>query len=156
MADDTWALETQAAGLMREASEEQSIELSKTRATMLVDAIKHCLDRLADEKMEEEDRIGQLETQTQVLAEAVIAITKIQETLTPAISAECAALDTASVSRILGRHRGHRRLDEYCPQGPRDASRACAWPNTLRSSTGRQAQEVGRVSLTLTTCGGWR
>jgi hypothetical protein len=79
--------DTKAARLLPELSEDEFIRLSKAQVGTLVDAIKQDLNTLAHKEMDDEDRLTKLETQTQVLAEAVIAITKTEETLAPAISA---------------------------------------------------------------------
>ena len=72
---------------LSELSDEEFIRLSKAQVVTLVDAIKQDLETLAHKENGDEDRIAKLETQMQVLAEAVIAITKTEETLAPAISA---------------------------------------------------------------------
>ena len=84
---DDATLETKAVGLLAEISEDEFIRLSKAQVETLVDAIKKDLSTLAHKEVDDEDRLAKLETQTQVLAEAVIAITKTEESLAPAISA---------------------------------------------------------------------
>jgi cell division septum initiation protein DivIVA len=79
--------DTKAARLLTKLSDDEFIRLSKAQVVTLVDAIKQDLDTLAHKETDDEDRLTKLETQTQVLAEAVIAITKTEETLAPAISA---------------------------------------------------------------------
>lgn len=79
--------DTKAARLLTKLSDDEFIRLSNAQVGTLVDAIKQDLDTLAHKEMGDEDRLAKLETQTQVLAEAVIAITKTEETLAPAISA---------------------------------------------------------------------
>lgn len=79
--------DTKAARLLTKLSDDEFIRLSKDQVGTLVDAIKEDLDTLAHKETADEDRLAKLETQTQVLAEAVIAITKTEETLAPAISA---------------------------------------------------------------------
>ena len=87
VADLTGDAETKAARLLTKLSDDEFIRLSKAQVETLMDAIKQDLDTLAHKEMDDEDRLTKLETQTQVLAEAVIAITKTEETLAPAISA---------------------------------------------------------------------
>ena len=84
---DDATLETKAVGLLDEISEDEFIRLSKAQVGTLVDAIKQDLGTLANKGRDDEGRLSKLETQTQVLAEAVIAITKTEETLAPAITA---------------------------------------------------------------------
>ena len=79
--------DTNAARLLTKLSDDEFIRLSKAQVGTLVDAIKQDLDTLAYKERDNEERFTKLETQTQVLAEAVIAITKTEETLAPAISA---------------------------------------------------------------------
>ena len=78
---------TRAARLLTKLSDDEFIRLSKAQVGTLVDAIKQDLDTLAHKEIHDEDRLTKLETQTQLLAEAVIAITKTEETLASAISA---------------------------------------------------------------------
>jgi len=87
MTDDPREAATTAARPLPELSDAEFIRLSKAQVGALVDAIKQDLESLAHEEIGDEDRLTKLETQTQVLAEAVIAITKTDETLAPAISA---------------------------------------------------------------------
>jgi hypothetical protein len=88
MADDAPEdSQTQAAELVRVASDEEFIELSKAQAEILVDAVERDMITLADKVNDDEDRLAKLETQTRVLSEAVIAITRIDERLAPAIRA---------------------------------------------------------------------
>ena len=79
--------DTKAARVLTKLSDDEFIRLSKAQVGTLVDAIKQDLDTLAHKEMDDEDRLTKLETLTQVLAEAVIAITRTEETLAPAISA---------------------------------------------------------------------
>ena len=79
--------DTTAARLLTKLSDDEFIRLSKVQVATLVDAIKQDLDTLAHKEAGDENRLTKLETQTQVLAEAVVAITKTDETLAPAISA---------------------------------------------------------------------
>ena len=78
---------TNTARLLTKLTDDEFIRLSKAQVGTLVDAIKQDLDTLAHKEIDDEDRLTKLETQTQVLAEAVIAITKTEETLAPAVSA---------------------------------------------------------------------
>jgi hypothetical protein len=79
--------ETKTARVLTQLSDAEFIRLSKAQVGTLVDAIKQDLDTLAHKEIDDEERLAKLEVQTQVLAEAVIAITKTEETLAPAISA---------------------------------------------------------------------
>ena len=88
MADDTpGTAETKAERPVREASDAEFIQASKAQAGILVEAVERDMTTLAEKVNDDGNRLAKLETQTQVLAEAVIAITKTDETLAPAISA---------------------------------------------------------------------
>lgn len=110
MTDDPREAATKAARPLPELSDAEFIRLSKAQVRTLVDAIKQDLEALAHKEIGDEDRLTKLETQTQVLAEAVIAITKTDETLAPAISAVKAEMhgphsterrpDTAAVATL--------------------------------------------------------
>ena len=141
VADLTGDAETKAARLLTKLSDDEFIRLSKAQVGALVDAIKQDLATLAHIEINDEDRLSKLETQTQLLAEALIAITKTEETLALAISAVKAEMH--------GPHSIERKSDTSAsvildvagltdrPQGPRDASGDCAPPNTHASSTRR-------------------
>ena len=98
---------TNAARLLTTLSDDEFIRLSKAQVGTLVDAIKQDLYTLAHKGIDDEGRLTKLETQTQVLAEAVIAITKTEETLAPAISAVKAEMH--------GPHSTERKPDASSP-----------------------------------------
>src|SRR3977135_3847412 len=83
----------EAARLLPELSDDEFIRLSKAQVVTLVAAIKQDLETLAHKENGDGDRIATLETQMQVLAEAVIAIAKTEQTLAPAISAVKAEME---------------------------------------------------------------
>ncbi len=88
MPDETPAdLRTRASELVRKVSEHEDRQLSTAEIGVLVDAVEQDLGTVADQAALDEERLARVETQTRVLAEAVLAITETAVSLAPAVQA---------------------------------------------------------------------
>ena len=88
MADDIQGdAETQDSKLVRDLSEDEFIRHSKAQVVTLVDAIKQALETLAHTRMSDTYRLAKVETQTRLLARAVIALAGTPTALDPAVRA---------------------------------------------------------------------
>ena len=88
MPDETPAdLRTRASELVRKVSEHENRQLSTAEIGVLVDAVEQDLGTVADQAALDEERLARVETQTRVLAEAVLAITETAVSLAPAVQA---------------------------------------------------------------------
>ena len=88
MADDIQGdAKTQDSKLLRELSEDEFIRHSKAQVVTLVDAIKQALGTLALTRTNDKYRLAKVETQTRLLARAVIALAGTSRALDPAVRA---------------------------------------------------------------------
>ena len=73
--------------LARAISADMQLEVAEADIAAIADAFKQDLMTGCHKAKDDEERLLRVETQTQVLAEAVIAVTRIEETLAPAVRA---------------------------------------------------------------------
>ena len=76
-----------ATALVKAAADEAFIELSKKQAGILVEAVERDMATLTDKVLDDEGRLARLEAQTRALSDAVVAMTKIDEAVAPAVRA---------------------------------------------------------------------
>jgi hypothetical protein len=86
MTDEDSDAKVRASELARELSTNMQLEVSEADLAVIAEAFEQDLMTPCQRK-DDEDRLEKVETQTQLLAEAVIAITRIEETLAPAVQA---------------------------------------------------------------------
>ena len=76
-----------ASELVRQATERNVGQVTSAEIVSIVDALEHDIVAAADSARIDEARISKIETQTQALAEAVIAMAETAATLAPAVRA---------------------------------------------------------------------
>jgi len=85
--DDSGDAKASASDLARTLSADMHLEVSEASLDAVAQAFEQDVVARSHKAKDDEERLTRVELQTQVLSEAVIAITKIEKTLAPAVRA---------------------------------------------------------------------